>query len=30
MPVRKIIADERVKEDRDKIAFQRGPVNLLC
>ncbi|MCX6253950.1 MAG: glycoside hydrolase family 127 protein, partial [Bacteroidia bacterium] len=29
MPVRKIIADERVKEDIDKIAFQRGPV-IFC
>jgi uncharacterized protein len=29
MPVRKVIADERVKEDRDKIAFQRGPV-IYC
>jgi hypothetical protein len=29
MPVRKIIADDRVKEDREKIAFQRGPV-IYC
>jgi uncharacterized protein len=29
MPVRKVIADERVKEDRNKIAFQRGPV-IYC
>ncbi|HEY5470446.1 MAG TPA: glycoside hydrolase family 127 protein [Bacteroidales bacterium] len=29
MPARKIVADERVKEDRDKIAFQRGPV-IYC
>ena len=29
MPVRKVIADERVKEDKDKIAFQRGPV-IYC
>ena len=29
MPVRKVTADERVKEDRDKIAFQRGPV-IYC
>ncbi|MCX6320522.1 MAG: glycoside hydrolase family 127 protein [Bacteroidia bacterium] len=29
MPVRKVIADERVKEDIDKIAFQRGPV-IYC
>jgi uncharacterized protein len=29
MPVRKIIADERVKEDRNKIAFQRGPL-IYC
>ena len=29
MPVRKVIADERVIEDRDKIAFQRGPV-IYC
>jgi DUF1680 family protein len=26
MPVRKVVADERVKEDKGKIAFQRGPV----
>ncbi len=29
MPVRKVIADERVTEDKDKIAFQRGPV-IYC
>jgi len=29
MPVRKVIADERVKEVKDKIAFQRGPV-IYC
>ena len=29
MPVRKVVADERVKEDKDKIAFQRGPV-IYC
>jgi DUF1680 family protein len=29
MPVRKVVADERVAEDRDKIAFQRGPV-IYC
>ena len=29
MPVRKVVADERVNEDRDKIAFQRGPV-IYC
>ena len=29
MPVRKVVADERVKEDRDKIAIQRGPV-IYC
>lgn len=29
MPVRKVIADERVIEDIDKIAFQRGPV-IYC
>jgi DUF1680 family protein len=26
LPVRRVIADERVKEDIDKVAFQRGPV----
>jgi DUF1680 family protein len=26
MPVRKVIADDRIKDDRDKIAVQRGPV----
>lgn len=29
MPVRKVIADNRVKEDMDKIAFQRGPL-IYC
>ena len=29
MPVRKVVADDRVKEDIDKIAFQRGPV-IYC
>ena len=29
MPVRKVIADERIAEDRDKIAIQRGPV-IYC
>jgi DUF1680 family protein len=29
MPVRKVIADERVKEDINKIAVQRGPV-IYC
>jgi DUF1680 family protein len=29
MPVRKVIADERVNEDRNKMAFQRGPV-IYC
>lgn len=29
MPVRKVVADARVKEDMDKIAFQRGPV-IYC
>ena len=29
MPVRKVIADERVKDDNGKIAFQRGPV-IYC
>ncbi len=29
MPVRKVMADERVKEDRGKLAFQRGPV-IYC
>jgi uncharacterized protein len=29
MPVREVVANERVKEDRDKIAFQRGPV-IFC
>lgn len=26
MPVRKVVADEKIKEDRDKMAVQRGPV----
>jgi DUF1680 family protein len=29
MPVRKVIANERVKEDIEKMAFQRGPV-IYC
>ncbi len=29
MPVRKVIADEKIKEDVSKIAFQRGPV-IYC
>jgi uncharacterized protein len=29
MPVRKVVADDRVKEDIGKIAFQRGPV-VFC
>lgn len=29
MPVRKVVADDRVIEDMDKIAFQRGPV-IYC
>jgi DUF1680 family protein len=29
MPVRKVIADKRIKEDTDKMAFQRGPV-IYC
>jgi DUF1680 family protein len=29
MPVRKVVADERVKEDVNKIAYQRGPV-IYC
>ena len=29
MPVRKVVADDRVIEDLDKIAFQRGPV-IYC
>lgn len=29
MPVRKVTADERIKDDRGKIAFQRGPV-IFC
>jgi DUF1680 family protein len=29
MPVRTVVADERVKEDNGKIAVQRGPV-IYC
>jgi DUF1680 family protein len=29
MPVRKVVADERIKDDIGKIAFQRGPV-IYC
>ena len=29
MPVRKVVADERIKEDSGKIAFQRGPL-IYC
>ena len=29
MPVRKVIADEKIKEDRGKTAFQRGPL-VFC
>ena len=29
MPVRSVVADERVKEDNDKIAVQRGPI-IYC
>jgi len=29
MPVRKIVADERIKENSGKMAFQRGPV-IYC
>jgi len=29
MPVRTVAADERIEEDRDKLAFQRGPV-IFC
>jgi DUF1680 family protein len=29
MPVRKVVADDRIIEDREKIAFQRGPV-IYC
>jgi DUF1680 family protein len=29
MPVRKVIADKRVKEDLDKFAIQRGPI-IYC
>ena len=29
MPVREVVADERIKEDRGKMAFQRGPV-IYC
>lgn len=29
MPVRKVVADERIEEDRGKIAIQRGPI-IYC
>lgn len=29
MPVRKVVADERIKADAGKVAFQRGPV-IFC
>ncbi len=29
MPVRKVLADEKVEEDKGKMAFQRGPV-IYC
>ena len=29
MPVRKVIADERIADDRDKMAIQRGPM-IYC
>jgi DUF1680 family protein len=29
MPVRNVVADERITDDRDKIAVQRGPV-IFC
>jgi uncharacterized protein len=29
MPVRRVLADERIKDDKEKIAFQRGPV-IYC
>jgi hypothetical protein len=29
MPVRKVVADERLKDNADKVAFQRGPV-IYC
>ena len=29
MPVRSVVADERVKEDNEKIAVQRGPI-IYC
>jgi len=29
MPVRKILADERIEEDKGKMAFQRGPI-IYC
>lgn len=29
MPVRRVMADERVEDDRGKLAFQRGPV-IYC
>ena len=29
MPVRKVVADERIADDRDKMAVQRGPL-IYC
>jgi uncharacterized protein len=29
MPVRKVVADERISDDRDRMAIQRGPV-IYC
>jgi hypothetical protein len=29
MPVRKVVADERISDDKDKIAIQRGPM-IYC
>lgn len=29
MPVRKVIADEKISEDKNKMAFQRGPL-IFC
>jgi DUF1680 family protein len=29
MPVRKVVADERISDDRDRLAFQRGPF-IYC
>ena len=29
MPVRKVVADERIADDRDKIAIQKGPL-IYC